>query len=111
MFGFLTLMFFLGAIQLLWAVIHPIVTKIDSVRKHFIYYWIGVFAYFTIMAVWINVANRLGDSNLFIAYFFLGAWSLAIYHFGIIFTDGWHAREVEKALRRDAENQPKPFEA
>lgn len=109
--GLLIIMFFLGAFQLIWAIIHPIVTKYSSVRKHFAFYWIGVFVYFGLLALMIEFVPRADSSNLFLAYFFTGAWGLALYHFGIIFSDGWHSKEIEEELKSKAENQAKPFEA
>jgi hypothetical protein len=111
MFGLLIMMFFLGAFQLIWAIIHPIVTKYKSVRKHFGYYWIGVFAYFSILTILLNSFSRLESNHFFHAFFFLGAFGLAAYHFGIIGTYGWHNKEVEAELKKNSENKPEPFSA
>lgn len=77
-------MFFLGAAQLLWALIHAATSKYLEIRKHFLYYFIGVGVYFIILATLANVIDHSSESIFFIIHFFGGAGTLALYHVWIV---------------------------
>ena len=96
-FGFLMIvaicMLFVGPVQLIWAAIHPLVSKNKELRKHYGYYWIGVLFYFAVL----TPIYYLSDQPYFhstilaffgICFFFSGGIGLAIYHIRIIATNG-----------------------
>jgi hypothetical protein len=101
----LIFMFFLGIIQVAWALIQAIITRNKRVRKHFLYYFGGVGIYFLILA--------MIDSNYDYDYpvmagvhFFGGAAALAIYHVYIVGLS-WNLRE--EMPKAEAEMLENPF--
>lgn len=86
----LTIMFFLGIAQLIWAAIHASMTDVPQVRKHFINYAIGVVIYFIAIIVIgeINVGNEIMFVG-FLCLFFGGAFGLACYHLLIVCMSFW----------------------
>lgn len=90
---FMIFMFFLGVIQLIWALIHPLVSKNKDLRRHFGYYWLGVLGYAIGMVPAFFLDGYRGPfSGIMIGwcvfFFFAGAWTLAIYHLMIVIKGG-----------------------
>jgi hypothetical protein len=86
MFLLLIFMFFLGIVQVLWAIIHAIATRNPVTRKHFGFYGAGVILYFFILWVMGTVAEMTPEDPLALIHFFGGAFALAAYHFYIVGT-------------------------
>lgn len=97
----LTIMFFLGIAQLIWAAIHAWVTDVSRVRKHFLNYAIGVVIYFSVLIMFAMIPFSVYIMGVgFLCLFFGGAFGLAIYHFLIVCLSIW------LWWSGDLENQP-----
>jgi hypothetical protein len=83
-FYLLIFMFFLGCTQVLWAIIHAIVTSNKQVRMHFGFYLLGVVVYFLVMWGMAGFGGQDWDHLAFGVHFYLGALILAIYHIWIV---------------------------
>lgn len=84
MYLLLIFMFFLGCVQVLWAIIHAIITRNPDTRRHFGFYGIGVIAYFAILYLLLDVLSLDPDHSLVLLHFFGAAFSLAAYHVYIV---------------------------
>jgi hypothetical protein len=101
-FVFLALiMLFVGPIQLVWAMIHSILTT-DPVRElHYRNYFAGVGHYFVVLYFWI-VLGGLTSHELFFTiaaiHFFASAIGLACYHIYINSMDPHKPKSTENHL-------------
>jgi hypothetical protein len=84
----LIFMFFLGATQLIWALVALIVTPHRMVRRHVTFYFIGVAAYFSVLFSLGNLYDQIEHSVPYIIFFVGGAFALAIYHMLIMLKRG-----------------------
>lgn len=108
-------MFFLGIIQLVWALIHLIVTKRPEVRRHFAFYWLGVTVYGITLTTWtyiysLNHIRVDAFSYLYYAFFFIGALSLAVYHVLIVTTKGLFGRPDQSEIEAEIERWEQPLD-
>ncbi len=86
-------MLIVGPIQLVWAIIHPIMNKDKLLRRQYAYYWMGVLAYLVAMTPFLFMDSLVTDFGPVPAYlqlvlFFQGGIALAIYHIKIVYTGG-----------------------
>ncbi len=81
---FLLFMFAIGVTQVVWAAIQAIVTRQETVRKHFGLYGLGVILYFFIWFAMFQLGNYTEGDPLFLMHFFGGAALLCAYHVWIV---------------------------
>ena len=80
----LIFMFFLGCVQVIWAIIHSIATAHARVRNHFLYYLGGVVMYFVILFMLGWGGDDRISSPVFLIHFFGSAGALCSYHIYIV---------------------------
>ena len=90
---FMLFMFFVGCIQLVWAFVHPLVSDNRDLRRHFGYYWIGVLLYVVGLLPFYAIDKVAAPYNDYLSgwcaiFFFVGAWTLAVYHVLIVSKQG-----------------------
>jgi hypothetical protein len=81
---FLLFMFFVGVVQVVWAVIQALATQEAMVRKHFGRYGLGVILYFVIWWAMFELGGYREEDFLFLMHFFGGAALLCAYHVWIV---------------------------
>ena len=80
----LIFMFFLGCVQVIWAIIHCIATPHARIRNHFLYYLGGVIMYFVIFFMLGWGGDEYLSSPAFLIHFFGSAAALCGYHVYIV---------------------------
>lgn len=95
----LLFMFFLGIVQVVWALIHGFTAKDRGVRRHFGFYGIGVLLYFLLLWVNYHLTGEEWENPAFGLHFFAGAFALATYHVWIV-VRAIRLREVEPAMEQ-----------
>lgn len=85
-FFLLIFMFFLGIVQVLWAILQALITQNHNVRRHFAFYGVGVIIYFAVLYVMVAILE-LPEQHPILALHFVGsAFALASYHVYIVVT-------------------------
>lgn len=95
----LIFMFFLGVVQVIWAIVHAIATRDPWVRMQFGMYGLGVAGYFLVLGCIYAIEGDGLDRPLFSLHFFGGAFALAVYHLYI----------TVNGFRRRAQRRAEPF--
>jgi hypothetical protein len=89
----LLVMFFLGSLQMLWALLQILFTRRAKVRRHLGLYFIGVAAFFILLDMLSFLMETQVGMIFYAVYFFASAWGLAYYYLLIVFMPA-HAEDM-----------------
>ena len=107
-FLLLIFMFFLGVVQVLWALLQVILTQNPNVRRHFAFYGVGVAVYFILLYVMLVFASMQEDNPILHLHFFGSAFALASYHVFIVVLSVKERNALLDA--QEFQNREMPFE-